>query len=141
MTRFDVRPLIGAGPTNFGDSPAVVRRKFGEEFKSFKRTPKSVFPCDYFPRIGVFAYYTASGELEALEFASPAAPLFEGMNFLNMNLNEAKSFLRQKGGALIEDAVSIVAKSVGIGVFASNAKENQAACCDSVIVFAKGYYD
>jgi hypothetical protein len=50
---FEVKPLKGVGEIEFGMSPAEVREKVGEDFKSFKRS-SSVYPCDYFSSVGIF---------------------------------------------------------------------------------------
>lgn len=54
--RFLIIPFVGAGQIKFGMTPEQVRLLLGEVFDSFKRTEESVFPCDYFENLGVFAY-------------------------------------------------------------------------------------
>jgi len=141
MANYDIKPFKGIGNIKFGATPTEVRKILGEEFKSFKRSPTAAFPCDYFPHVGVFAYYTAAGTLEAIEFASPAVPLLDGVNLLSIGLDAAKSLLRGKGGELEEDAGTLIAKSIGISLYAPNIKENPNTPCESILVFADGYYD
>ena len=138
---FEIKPLKGVGAIEFGMTPLEVRNRLGGEFKSFKRSSMAAFPCDYFQSVGIFAYYRASGELEALEFASPAQPVLEGANLLSMSFSAAKAFLSSRDSALENKGDSAIAHAVGVSVYASTAKKNPMTPCESVLVFAPGYYD
>jgi hypothetical protein len=97
---YEIQPLKGIGAIEFGMSVSEVRAQIGEEFKSFKRSPAAAHPCDYFPSIGVFAYYKSSGKLEAVELASPAQPVLAGINLLGIGFDAAMSLLQSKPKAL-----------------------------------------
>ena len=77
---FLIESFKGAGAIEFGMTPNQVRGCLGGGFKSFKRTPAAAIPCDYYDSLGIFVYYKLPGEVEAIEFASPACPEFENKN-------------------------------------------------------------
>src|SRR5690349_16394516 len=93
MMEFHISPLKGVDGIEFGMMPNDVRRHFNSEPRSFKRTPQDSFPCDYFESEGVFFYYDGEGQLEAVEFASPAQPSVENLKLLGLGLNEATAAL------------------------------------------------
>lgn len=120
----------------FGD----VRRRLGAVCKSFKRTSSSAFPCDYFPSLGIFACYTVSGELEAVELASPADPQLDGIQLLTLGFDAAKDFLQSKDSGLEVEVDGAIARAIGISLYAPKAKEDSSAPCESVLVFQEGYF-
>jgi len=138
---YEIRSLQGVGAIDFGMSPLEVRGLIKAKFKSFKRSSKATYPCDYFPSVGVFAYYKASGELEALEFALPAQPVFEGKDLLGMGFDAAKILLLSKDPALEIEVDGAISRSLGISLYAPLAKDDPAGNCESILVFEQGYYD
>jgi len=118
---------VGAGKIKFGMTPDQVRLLLGEVFDSFKRTEEYVFPCDYFENLGVFAYYNASGVLEAIEFTEPAVPLI--------------TYLSDKDKDLEVESDSLTSHVLGIGAYAPDADDNTSLPAESIIVFENGYYD
>lgn len=139
--RLDIRPFLGVGAVRFGMFPSEVRRLFGKEFKSFNRSVDSTYPCDYFPSIGVFAYYKSSAELEAIECALPAQLFFDEINLLGIGFDAAKIFLQSKSTTLEMEVDGAIAHGLGISLYAPKAKENQSAPCESILVFERNYYD
>lgn len=138
--RHTIKPLKGIDSIEFGMTPEQVRGLLGAEFKSFKRTPTAGFPSDYFPALGVFAYYDQSGALEAIELASPATPLLDGVNLLGIGFDDLKTTLRARDAELEVESDGAIAHAHGVGVYAPNAKHDPKANCESVIVFRIGYY-
>lgn len=103
--RFLISPFVGAGKIKFGMTPDQVRL-LGGVFDSFKRAEESVFPCDYFENLGVFAYYNASGVLEAIEFTEPAVPEFEEMDLLKIHFKGLITYLSDKDKGLEVESAS-----------------------------------
>ena len=141
MDDFDIRPLRGVGAVEFGMPPEQVRGLLGSALRSFKRAATAMFPCDYFPSLGVLGYYTAEGVLEALEFASPARILLGGRNLLGLSFDIAKNFLKSNDARFEEGIDMVIAHRTGVSLYAPLAKENPNSPCQSVLVFAEGYYD
>ena len=79
--------------------------------------------------------------MEALEFASPAQPVFEKQSLLGMGFEAAKTLLQFKDPSLEVEADGVIAHALGISLYAPAAKENPVEVCESVLVFESGYYD
>lgn len=139
--KYDIAPLKGVGPFLFGMTPDEVRRATGQQFNSFKRTPSATYPCDHFPKLGLFANYTPEGKLEAVEFASPAKPMLDGASLLELAFAKVKALLEKQDLALEIEADAVISHKLGISVYAPLAKENEQERSESIMVFAKGYYE
>jgi hypothetical protein len=139
--KYEVMPLRGVGPFVFGMTAEQVRHAAGQPFKSFKRTPTAAFPCDHFPELGVFANYTAEGKLEAVELALPALPMLDGVSLLEIDFASVKSFLGKKDSALEVEPDTVISQVFGVSVYAPLAKASELERSESVLAFAKGYYD
>lgn len=138
---FDLHPWNGAGSLVFGMRKHQIRKIIDLPFRSFRRAQKTGVPDDYFWTAGLFAYYDHHGRLEALEFATPAAPTLDGINLLALPFDQAKQLLRTKGGPITEGYDDAQSDSLGIGLWAPKSTEHPTASCDSVILFRRGYYD
>ncbi|MER8885155.1 hypothetical protein NKH84_23040 [Mesorhizobium sp. M0902] len=140
MTEFKIIPFTGAGEIEFGMSPNQIRRRLGTNFRTFKRSIRDTFPCDYFENIGVFCYYSKSGKLNAVEFTSPAAPSLNGVRFLGTGFEIAKRALISLGQEIEEEIDGAIALSLGVSIYAPLAKEDSMAPVETVLIFQKGYY-
>jgi len=138
---FEILPLIGIGELKFGMDRGQVRRYLGERYRSFKRSPQSMSPCDYFEHLGVFCYYDSSDELEAVELALPACPSIDNRQLLGLGIATATRTLGSLSQNIQEEADGTTARDIGVSVHAPLAKENTAAPVESVLVFRSGYYD
>ena len=136
-----ITPLKGVGSIKFGMTPSEARKKIDGEYKSFKRTPTSELPCDYFELHGVFIYYKLPGVVEAIEFSDPSSPTLENEELLKMSFIKLKEFLYNRDPELEVEDDSLTSYKLGIGAYASNAVENPDSLIESVIAFEKGYYD
>lgn len=139
--KYEIHSLKGAGPFMFGMEQDEVRRAAGGPFESFKRTPASAHPCDYFPDLGVCANYTALGRLEAVEFAAPARPMLDGESLLEIPFGTIKSILEKRDPGIEVESDSVISHKLGVSAYAPFAKEQEQARCESVMVFEAGYYD
>ena len=139
--KFEVVPPQGVRGIKFGSSVEKIRKQFGPGFESFKRSRDDAIPCDYYPKLGLFAYYKEPGELEALEFARPAHVIFDGMDLLKVSFNTVRNHLRSRDTGLEDDEGGVTAYALGIGVWAPEKDEHPLKRCESVIVFPEGYYD
>lgn len=137
---FEIKPLQGAGPLRFGMSVAEVRDQLGENFKSFKKTPSSAFPCDHFPDLQIFAYYKIPGVLEALEFYDTANPLLNDQQLIGVAAGVAKKILERFDQALEFDSDDIISHSLGIGIYAPGWDTEITEIVEGIIVFEEGYY-
>jgi hypothetical protein len=139
--KLTIQPNVSAGPIEFGMSSVQVRKNINKAFKSFKRTPLSAHPCDYFEEEGIFVYYEADGRVEAVEFVEPAEPTFENKNLLTVSFAELVAFFEKRDESAEIDTTEFTSKLFGIGASAPLAKESPEKPAESVIAFRKGYYD
>lgn len=130
----------GVGDVRFGQSPEEVRAVLNSSFKSFKRTPASVHPCDHFTDLHVFVYYGDNGA-EAVELAEPAKPVFQGLNLLQLSFADlTRRLLNEDPNLSVEDD-GCTSIRLGIGAYAPHAAKDPMAKPESVIAFERGYYD
>jgi hypothetical protein len=140
--KFDVRSYEGVGPIRFGMSPVEVRENLGMEFENFRRNASDVHPTDYFKRLQCFVYYGDSdGLVEAVEFAEPAAPTFNGLNMLGLPYEDLIVRMHEFDRDIAMEIDGFSSFRLGIGGWAPHCKEEPELPCDSIIVFARGYYD
>jgi hypothetical protein len=131
--RFDLHPRRGAGDLQFGMSQAEVRGIVKQPFEFFRRG--GVEPTDVFESAGLFAIYDDQDRLEALEFATPAAPTLDGIDLLAVPFTRAKQLLRLRGGPIEEDGEGAQSDRLGIGLWAPNFDEDPSARCEAVSIF------
>ena len=136
----EIIPIEGVGPIKFGMSPEAVRSIIGGEYRSFLKTPKSVFPCDSFRDEGIICFYDANACLEAIEFMRRSQPHLYGHEFIGHTVEDVRTFI-----AGLDDNVEInsdgaISHRLGVGVYAPLAKSNPRAIVESVIAFRQGYY-
>lgn len=138
---FPIVSYKGAGVIEFGMTREQVRKLLGGDFYSKKRTTMDDLPYDRFESLGIFVYYKLPGEVEAIEFISPASPVFDNQNLLALSYNDFKKFLIAKDPNLEIEIDSLTSYSLGIGAYTPDADEDPSWPVESVIVFEKGYYD
>ena len=138
---FDITPLQGIGQLSFGMTAEDVRRHFGSSFTSFKKTPSSPFPCDYFKEVEVFAYYKLPGVLEAVEFAEPANPLLYGKRLMGLAAQDAWKILAAYDPAMEIDSDGVISHKLGVGLYAPGWEKDANQVVESVIAFEEGYYE
>jgi hypothetical protein len=137
--KFDIHPLKGLNELQFGMEPEIARSTLPGEFKSFKRTPKSVFPSDFFEDLGVFIYYKLPGYVEAMELSEPAQALFSGVNLLSVSYSDCRKIFLGVDAKTLPAEDSVTSYELGISVYYPDGEESESA--ESVLVFEKGYFD
>jgi hypothetical protein len=141
MTEFRIWPLKGVDSIEFGMARDDVRSRFGSEPKSFKRSSRDTFPCDYFASDGVFFYYDDDGHLEAVEFALPAQPSVENLKLLGLGLDVAMAALSGLDSEVKKESDGAIAYQLGVSIWAPLAKDDVAAPVETVLAFRPGYYN
>lgn len=137
---FEIKPHEGVDSLRFGMQIDELRRGLGGNFKSFKKTPSSAFPCDYFTDVEVFAYYKIPGMLEALEFAEPANPLLNGARLVGVSASQVMKLLEAIDQSLEIDSDGIISHRLGISVYAPGWNKDASQVVESVLVFEDGYF-
>lgn len=136
---FEIICHKGLGELRFGHSPEKVRSILKSPFESFNRAGDSE-PCDHFTDLHLFVYYGENG-VEAMEMAKPAKAMLEGIDLLHLGFNKLTKWLRSKDSTLVIEDDGCTSTKFGIGTYAPHAVERPDLTPESVIVFAKGYYD
>ena len=129
MSKFVINSLSSVGAIHFGESRDEIRSVFGS-FTEFKKTKFSKNTTDDFKNFHV--YYTPDNKVEAVEFFKDVELEFEGKNIFKMDFSE----LNFNDTSIEKDATSITYKTLGFSVYSPSKSE-----IESVVVFAKGYYD
>jgi hypothetical protein len=120
-----------------GSPRSKVTGFFGREPRPFKRT-ETCNESDYWPDLGVFAYYDDAANLEALEFAEPANPAVLGHVLTDISLQEAQQLLRRLDRDVEIEADGAISKKLGIGIWSEAGMDGPV---QAVIRFRDGYLD
>lgn len=133
---WEIDPHMGVGPVRFGMDRHQVRAVIDSPSKEFQRTSASI-PADRFIDPDIFAFYDAQGSLMALEFADQDVRIGK----LKLGVTPAKRLCREilslDPEAEIE-AGGFTSYRLGVGIWTES---DLADPPQSVIVFARGYYD
>lgn len=138
--KWNIKPLRGVGDIEFGMKPAEVRRAVNSPHETFRRHDEK-HASDYFPKRGLFAYYTPRGQLEALEMAAPASPKLDGEKLLALPFNKLVKRIAATDRGLTSDSAGFTAPNLGIGAYAPDCEEAPRERPEAIIVFREGYYD
>ncbi|MEQ8178349.1 MAG: hypothetical protein RIC52_06530 [Amphiplicatus sp.] len=141
MNEFELLPGEGATGIRFGDDRADVRREFGADPESAKRTPDSVTQYDYYCELNFFVYYDADYLVEAVEFAQGASLNYSGMNILEASATVLRQFLQKKMIPFVETPDSLLAESLSLCAWYPDKEDEPQRGPASVLVFRKGYHD
>lgn len=120
-----------------GASKADVRTFFRRQPSPFHRTPTSN-EADYWPELGVFAYYDDDERLVGVELAEKASPTVGGKVITSLTLQAAKKHLRRLDPDVELENDGATSRRLGISIW-SEAGEREPV--QSVMCFASGYYD
>lgn len=135
--RFAINPQTGVGPLQFGMPREQVRSALAVPVEIFRRTPEDT-AADVFKSVWAFAYYDVTGNLEAVEFSSPAKVTFNDLDILNTPATELFGAMSRLDPELEREGVGFTSKSFGFGVWSDDESDRPP---QSVVVFAPGYYE
>jgi hypothetical protein len=137
---YEIIPNIGAGRLSFGLSPDEVRLVLQSEVEEVEKSSSGI-PVDFFPLLGIFAYYKQPGVLEAVEFGGPASPTFKGRTLLEQPYSEMETWFRVQDPDLILNDAGFRSERLGIGLYAPAARREPRDPVKGVIVFEPGFYE
>ena len=129
MPKFVINSLVSVGNIRFGENREEVRKKLGD-FKEFKKSKFSKNTTDDFKNFHV--YYTSDNKVEAVEFFPGSELEFEGKNLFEMKYSDFEFTDTDTQ----QDSSGITYKNLGFSVYSPSNEE-----IESIVVFAKGYYD
>ncbi len=79
--------------------------------------------------------------VEAAEFFPPACPMYKGWPFFGKSYTEVKEQVLGYDAKAEEDDSGVTSYTLGISIYSSAAKKEPDEPIESVLVFAKDYYD
>ncbi|MBV1690618.1 hypothetical protein KRR38_23800 [Novosphingobium sp. G106] len=112
---------MGVENIEFGENIESVRSKLPGEFETFYRILypedlKDPYPSDHFVDIGIFCYYNAGGNLEAMEFSEPARPILSGVDILNIPFRQAEALFEKLDADLVRDLGSVISERWSLAI-------------------------
>lgn len=119
---------------------------FGETPERGRRNQFDASDYDFFPRLGVFAYYDASDTCHAFEFMRGADVSYDGYRLFAHPAREVRDWARSRDRALREED-GFLSDALGLSMHAPMLDEPDldadelAAPARSFLVFRPGYYE
>ncbi|HLP69245.1 MAG TPA: hypothetical protein VK181_17145 [Rhizobium sp.] len=86
-------------------------------------------------------YDNADGVVDAVEFAAPAKPTLDGVMLLGMSFTDLLEKIGQADPDVAIESDGFMSLRLGIGGWAPAAEDRPDDPADSLIVFARSYYD
>lgn len=137
---FELHSYEGAGALRIGMRRDQIRDTVGSPVRTFRKTADATTLVDAFDEEGIYVYYDDEDVCEAIELASPAAPVFLGRALLGEPFAEVKDWLGTLDPSVDVDDSGMTAPTLGFGLYAPSAREAPLEPAESVIVFRRGYY-
>jgi hypothetical protein len=100
----------------------------------------SDIPADFFPLLGIFVDYKPPGICQAIEFAGPASPTFEGQHLLGRPYADMERWIKSMDPEVVFDGAGLRTRKFGFGLYAPSATKVPESPVKGVIVFENGYY-
>ncbi|KUG06483.1 hypothetical protein [Solirubrum puertoriconensis] len=133
MLEFIITPHTSAGPVLFGLTRSDIRALFEYEPEQFLRGGEE--DTDFYNPLGLFVIYDTDQKCVAVEFTGPAHVSLNGVQLLELSKKEATAFFNTDQ-ELDRDASGYTSYQYGVGAYYEKHKKPE-----TVIVFARGYYD
>jgi hypothetical protein len=130
--KLEIVPFERVGSLAFGMKREKVREVLGLDFRTFRKSPRSVNTTDDYTALGVHLYYTEHDELEFVEMFSPTEPIFMGVNLLE-NAENTLRLLRKVDPDPETDEAGYTFHKIGIALYVEDKLE-------AVSAFRRGYY-
>lgn len=130
----EIEPFVGIGTIKFGTSRKDIRKHFGINFTSFKKTSFSINETDAYNELGIHFYYDDRDTLEFMEIFPPFSITFQGVSLLENSAEEIKNKLTDIGVKLIPNDVGYDVPAYGFGLYVREER------IDGVCIYRKDYY-
>jgi hypothetical protein len=139
MMDYEIEPYVGAGPVRFGMTRDQVRKVLDSEVRPSKKSSSDI-PADFFPLLGIFVDYKPPGMCQAVEFAGPASPTFEGQHLLGRPYGAMQRWIATIDPEVLLDDAGLKTKKFGFGLYAPAVSKGPERPVEGVLAFDKGYY-
>ncbi len=137
--RYEIKPYVGVGDIFFDMSPEEVRKTLNSEVKHSKKSSSEI-PSDSFEALGIFVDYRSQGICQAVEFAGPASPTFQGQELLGRSYSVVALWVKELDRDVLFNDAGLRSNKFGFGLYAPSAIKMPQLPIKGVIVFDHGYY-
>jgi len=93
---WEIKPYVGMGQLEFGMTKEKTRALLNAEFVSFKKTSSQVNLTDDYRILNFHLYFDNNDELNFIEAFRKCDVMYEGMRFLNRDVEQVLSEARTK---------------------------------------------
>jgi hypothetical protein len=130
----NIVPFSSVGLLAFGDHRKVARAKLNGLYSTFQKDSGET-ETDSFDEIGLHLYYNSDGVLEFVEAYHPADISFQGIHFLDRDVDAVTRDMSALGFASVDADVGVDFPDAGIVITAPS------GVVEGVAAHRKGYYD
>jgi hypothetical protein len=138
---FPITSFEGVGPFKLGMTAEEIRRAVNSPVSSFKKSPQSEMLTDAFDLLGIHVFYKKPGICEAVELFSPSIPTFRDYRLIGQPFSRIASFFKQQDEQVELESAGLTSHKFGIAIYAPSAQKVPDDPIESVLIFAKHYYD
>lgn len=132
---FDLRPLQGIGPIDFGMPRDEVRRILNCPHEAFMKTPESVQPTDDFRSLNIHVYYDKDLRCQGVELWPGADLRCDGHKVLRRPWDEVRIWLVTLAPGLDIKESLVKAPQVGLTLYVPDMDDEPEARIESVYAF------
>lgn len=133
--RFDLHPLIGAGPLTFGLPRTDVRRILSSPYREFFKSADSPIPTDDFGASDLHVYYDVGSLCSGIEFWPGAELRLHERPVLELPARELLAWLSELDPATIYRDSLILSECLGISLYAPELEDEPDLPVESAYVF------
>ena len=134
---FDLRPLQGVGPIDFGMARDDVRRMLNAPYEEFMKTPDATIPTDDVPTLNIHVYYDDQLRCKGVELWPGADLRVDGHEVLRRPWHEVEAWLTQVAPGFKRKDSLIVADSIGLSLYVPDIDDEPDALVESAYAFAR----
>lgn len=136
---YEIVPYVGASNIRIGMSRNSVRDILGKPQKSFKKTNFDTNMTDMYADF--FLYYDELDRVEAVEFFGNIPVFFGAFNLMKTSFEILKNYFECVDDNIDIDNLGFTSYHFGISIYAPNWKENLSIRPESILIFAKDYFN
>jgi hypothetical protein len=120
---FEIRPLQGVGPLDFGMPRDEVRRRLNSPFEEFMKTPDSVLPTDDFQQLNIHVYYEGDFVLYGVEFWPGSSLTLQGKPLVGEPFDKVMAWFTQLDPSVRLVNSLVVSRKLGVSLYAPDAED------------------
>ena len=139
--RYRIFPKKSVGPIEFGMSVVDVRSRLDSNPESFRRTPDSAHPLDYFGDLGLFVNYSSDGKVEAIELDETAKLEIDETYLNEMTFRAVSVFFESLNTRFKSSSDSVSSSELCISFWFPDGVQDDNSLAKSVLIYSEGYLD